>query len=203
MKSDRLAAILLIFLALAYPALVYFGLKTVSSKTVAMVLGILLMARLALVRDREHRRRVAMMLLPPLVLCAIAVLVNRHEFILYLPVFFSLVFFVSFGITLFGSCSAVETFARMVVSELSPDEIAHCRRVTQIWVVFFVVNGIIAFWTAAWGSLKAWGLYNGLVAYLVMGVLFAGELTYRHWRFRRYVGLPTDRFFRKFFPPKS
>ena len=34
-----------------------------------------------------------------------------------------------------------------------------------------------------------------------VGALFIGEFFYRHWRYRRYVGLPTDRFMMKLFPP--
>ena len=34
-----------------------------------------------------------------------------------------------------------------------------------------------------------------------MGLLFATEFVYRHWRFRRYVGLPTDPLLRRLFPP--
>jgi hypothetical protein len=36
-----------------------------------------------------------------------------------------------------------------------------------------------------------------------MGLLFAIEMFYRHWRFRRYVGLPTDVLFKKLFPPRE
>jgi hypothetical protein len=37
----------------------------------------------------------------------------------------------------------------------------------------------------------------------MMGLLFALELSYRSWRFRRYAGLPTDFIFKKLFPPKA
>jgi uncharacterized membrane protein len=37
------------------------------------------------------------------------------------------------------------------------------------------VNGGVALVTALWASAATWSLYNGFVAYLLMGVLFAGE----------------------------
>jgi hypothetical protein len=38
---------------------------------------------------------------------------------------------------------------------------------------------------------------------IMMGLLFAVELSYRSWRFRRYAGLYTDFMFKKVFPPKT
>jgi hypothetical protein len=37
----------------------------------------------------------------------------------------------------------------------------------------------------------------------MMGLLFAVELSYRSWRFRRYTGLSTELIFKKLFPPKA
>jgi len=75
--------------------------------------------------------------------------------------------------------------------------------VTLIWVIFFVFNGTAAGLTACCTTLEMWSLYNGLIAYGIMGLLFTIELFYRHWRFRCYVGLPTDAFFKKLFPPQE
>jgi uncharacterized membrane protein len=94
-------------------------------------------------------------------------------------------------------------FARMFVTDLSSEEMLYCRRVTLIWAGFFLLNGIAAFYTACCTALGIWSLYNGLIVYMVMGLLFVGEVSYRYWRFRRYVGLPTDVIFKKLFPPKA
>ena len=51
-------------------------------------------------------------------------------------------------------------------------------------------------------SLEVWTLYTGLVSYLLIGTLFAIEFVYRHWRFRRYLGAPTDALLRRIFPPR-
>jgi uncharacterized membrane protein len=47
--------------------------------------------------------------------------------------------------------------------------------VTQVWCIFFAVNGALALVTALWASAATWSLYNGVIAYLLMGLLFAGE----------------------------
>jgi hypothetical protein len=53
------------------------------------------------------------------------------------------------------------------------------------------------------GDLAIWTLYTGIVSYLLLGTLFACEYVYRHWRFRRYVGAPTDVVLKWFFPPRD
>jgi uncharacterized membrane protein len=69
----------------------------------------------------------------------------------------------------------IERFARLSEPELSPAGVRYTRHVTQVWCAFFVVNGAIAAYTAAFASREAWALYNGLIAYVLMGVLFGGE----------------------------
>ena len=58
---------------------------------------------------------------------------------------------------------------------------AWCRP-TWVWSGFFAVNGALALATALWASDAVWALYNGFVAYVLVGVLFAGE-----WLVRRSV----------------
>ncbi len=56
----------------------------------------------------------------------------------------------------------------------------YTRQVTGVWCGFFVVNAAIAVWTAVSASREIWALYNGFIAYIAMGTLFAGE-----WLLRR------------------
>jgi uncharacterized membrane protein len=80
---------------------------------------------------------------------------------------------------LFSPQSLVERIARIQHPNLPPEGVVYTRRVTQIWCVFFVVNGGIALVTALWSSFEIWSLYNGLIAYVLMGLLFAGEYIVR------------------------
>jgi uncharacterized membrane protein len=79
--------------------------------------------------------------------------------------------------------SMVERFARLREPELTVAAMYYTRRVTQIWCVFFAINGAIALITALWASAALWTIYNGFIAYLLMGLLFTGEYLVR-WRFR-------------------
>ncbi len=51
----------------------------------------------------------------------------------------------------------------------------YCNRVTLAWCVFFVCNGLVALWTVLFADEQIWTLYNGLVAYVLMGAFFMLE----------------------------
>jgi uncharacterized membrane protein len=73
----------------------------------------------------------------------------------------------------------IERFARLQEPHLSETAIRYTRQVTIVWCVFFVLNGSIALYTALFCEMKTWALYNGLIAYVLMGALFAGEYLVR------------------------
>jgi uncharacterized membrane protein len=73
----------------------------------------------------------------------------------------------------------VERLARLQQPDLPPQGVRYTRRVTQVWCGFFIINGSIALITALWSSFAWWSLYNGLIAYVLMGLLFAGEYLIR------------------------
>jgi uncharacterized membrane protein len=69
----------------------------------------------------------------------------------------------------------VERLARLREPELSAAGIRYTRRVTWAWCVFFVANGSVAFWTALYAELAIWSLYNGIISYGLIGLMFGGE----------------------------
>ena len=71
--------------------------------------------------------------------------------------------------------SMVERLARIGSRTYRRRRSDYTRRVTQIWCVFFAINGAIALITTLWASAAVWTIYNGLIAYLLMGLLFAAE----------------------------
>jgi uncharacterized membrane protein len=80
--------------------------------------------------------------------------------------------------------SIVERLARVREPDLPAAAIGYTRRVTQVWCVFFVINGSIALATALWASEAVWSLYTSVIAYILMGTLFGGEYLVRR-RFKR------------------
>jgi uncharacterized membrane protein len=86
--------------------------------------------------------------------------------------------------SLYTPPSIVERIARLREPDLEPAAVRYTRRVTQVWCGFFAVNGTVALATAIWASPAVWSLYNGLIAYILMGALFGGECCIR-CRFKR------------------
>jgi uncharacterized membrane protein len=98
------------------------------------------------------------------------------------PVGISGLMLLIFGVSLVHGPTAIERIARLTEPDLPPQAVAYTRRVTQVWCVFFVFNGAMALGTALWASDAVWTLYNGCVAYVLMGLLMGGE-----WLVRRRV----------------
>jgi 3-hydroxymyristoyl/3-hydroxydecanoyl-(acyl carrier protein) dehydratase len=113
----------------------------------------------------------------------LTIVFNDSFFFLFVPALFSAALLLGFGRSLLVPPSLVEKFARAIRSDLSDEHVAYCRRVTMVWTAFFLLNGSLSVLLALAGSLEAWTLYNGLIAYILMGMLFAGEFLYRRHRF--------------------
>lgn len=171
--------IVLVSLAmLAYPALVYSGLGRFEPRVLAMLLAAVAAAR-ALV---SHERVWMIAAAAGAGLACVAALMNDATALKLYPVVVNATLLALFGISLLHPPSVVERIARLREPELPAAAVAYTRRVTQVWCLFFTANGTIAFATAMWASTANWALYNGLIAYLLMGLLFAGE-----WLVRRRV----------------
>jgi uncharacterized membrane protein len=193
---------LLVGLAMiGYPFLVYGGLRLLQPRWLALALGGALLLR----EIGRSRGGAFSPLLVPLVLVgtvlALAMVFNEGRFFLFVPVLVNVALLVSFARTLIAGPSMVESLARRRFGHVPLEHLGYCRRVTEVWCVFFVLNSGVILWLALRGPLEHWVLYTGLVAYLLMGALFTAEMTYRAWRFRRYQGEVTDVFFRRLFPP--
>lgn len=161
-----------------YPLLIFAGLHYLDPRSVAL----LVLAALAL-RYRRHAARLlsglsavhfAALAIPPVL--GVAVLATNSEMLLRLyPAAISASMLIVFGATLVHPPSMVERFARLREERLSAGTVRYTRLVTQAWCMFFLVNGGIAAYTAAYASREAWALYNGVISYVLMGTLFAGE----------------------------
>lgn len=96
------------------------------------------------------------------------------------PVLVNLGLLIAFGATLVRGPSMVEKFARIRTPNLSEPAVRHTRRVTQIWCAFFAANGLFSLHTALDWPREAWSLYNGAIAYALIGALLTGEIAWRY-----------------------
>ena len=81
-----------------------------------------------------------------------------------------------------GATPLVERFAcKLEKQPLDARGVAYCRKVTWAWVIFLTAHLAVTVATL-WASAEVWALYNGAIAYGLMGLMFAGE-----WLIRRRV----------------
>ena len=99
----------------------------------------------------------------------------------FYPVAVNAAWLAFFALSLTGE-SVVEKLAKLREPNLPPEGCRYCRKVTIAWCGFFIVNGGLALDSALHRSDAWWALYNGLIAYGLIGLMFAGE-----WLVRRLV----------------
>jgi uncharacterized membrane protein len=177
---NRARTVLGIFLGLvtlAYPFLVYLGLAHFEPWILAAVLAFVLVLRLAAARHNRH------WVLPVLVVAVLFFILamwrNDPLTLRFYPVLINAVMLIVFGWSLLFPPTVIERIARIRHPDLPGSGVRYTRRVTQVWSLFFLVNGGIALYTALWADLDTWCLYNGFIAYLMMGALFAVEYAIR------------------------
>ncbi|TXG93240.1 MAG: hypothetical protein E6R09_19410 [Rhodocyclaceae bacterium] len=171
-----------------YPLIIYVGLRWGSPR----IVGVLLLANLILRRRNDARRLIGDLgwidraVLLCLLLHAGAAAWSNSDFLVRLfPMAMNLGVLTLFARSLFSPQSMIERFARLSEPDLTPAGVRYTRRVTQVWCGFLVINAGVAFWTALYATQEVWALYNGLIAYVLMGILFAGEWLVRYfWRRR-------------------
>lgn len=168
---------------LLYPLVVFFGSQFLQPRYIAAFLMILLIIRCIVSLISKHWS--TPLWLAGIGFCLFALWHNQINTLRLYPVLVNALMLVVFCGSLFYPPSLIERFARLQEPALPDSAIVYTRRVTQVWCVFFLLNGSVALVTALWSSLEIWSLYNGLIAYLLMGCLFAGEYWVR-LRVRRH-----------------
>lgn len=190
-------------LVAAYPVAVYVGLTRFSARGLGLLLAVLLLpgfiSKLRHAR-REDLRTVARLPLSILALLALAAILDDARFVFALPVLINLALLVQFASSLSGT-PMVERFARMQQPDLPASHVPYCRSVTKVWCGFFLLNALVSGALAVLAPLSWWTLYNGLLAYLLIGVLATGEYVVRKSRFRDYGTGLHDRVLARLFPP--
>ncbi|HBR1667280.1 TPA: hypothetical protein L9M06_002189 [Klebsiella quasipneumoniae subsp. quasipneumoniae] len=164
-------------LLLAWPFIIWFGLAHNSLQ------GLLpLMALMLFLRFRQTRRRAGalsvvtqIVAVAGMTLCIASYLLKTHQLLLFYPVVVNSVMLAVFGGSLWSRMPIIERLARLREPDLPERAVRYTRRVTQIWCAFFIINGGIALFTALYGDLSLWAAWNGMISYLLMGTLMAGE----------------------------
>lgn len=111
--------------------------------------------------------------------------------LLFYPVLANAAMLALFAISLWKPPTVIERLARLQEPDLPPEGVRYTRKVTWAWCVFFIINASISLATVLWGSKGIWAFYNGLLAYILMGLLGAGEWLLRK-KLRQRHGLKSQ-----------
>ncbi len=182
-KSILFAVIAVI--TVAYPFVVYFSLNRFGVAPLALVLFLIMLVRVIVRGEFKQPEQYAQLILVG-GLCVVAAWFNSEALLRYYPVMMNLAFAGFFAISLSTDRPLIERFASMAVKEIPEEGRSYMRTLTKIWALILLVNAGIAFYTACCLSLKAWTLYNGLLAYLFLGGFMLLEYAYRRVYIKRH-----------------
>ena len=178
----RLFSFVLGLLLAIYPFCIFFSLEHLQPRYIGLVILFVLVARFITEITTINLKAVGS-LLPATAagttVCLLVLIFNEQLLIMLFPVLINVVLLITFSLSLVKPPSMVERIARLTEPDLPEAAIGYTRNVTVIWVIFFLINGSIATYTAFYTSLEVWTLYNGLIAYLFIGMIFAIEYAVR------------------------
>ncbi|RRJ82780.1 hypothetical protein [Aestuariirhabdus litorea] len=179
----RPLTLLLGLLAALYPLAVYLGLSYWSAQAVVPVLLALFSLRWILGRSSPGPQHTSSWVAAAGVgLMLVALVLNTDLPLRVYPVVVNATLLALFGYSLWRGPSVAERIARLTQPDLPAEGVRYCRQVTLCWCLFFLLNGSLALYTSLWASLELWTLYNGLIAYLLIGTLAGAEWLYRRRR---------------------
>ncbi|NTV11843.1 MAG: hypothetical protein HGA47_13910, partial [Zoogloea sp.] len=85
-----------------------------------------------------------------------------------------------FGHTLFGGrLPMVSRFAAMLHGELPPQLARYTRKVTVVWVGFFLAMTVSSLILFFFGPMEVWSALANLLTPILLGLMFAGEYAVR------------------------
>ncbi len=184
---QRLLIILASIALLLYPVAVYFGLQYFEPRWLGLLLLCVLLLRFSLLFKTitlQQLRPLAGISIASAVIGLLIILFNDPLYVLLNPVIINLSLLILFSHTLYKPPSMIERFARLQTPELPVEAIRYTRTVTKVWCVFFIFNLTASAYTSVYSSMEVWTLYNGFIAYILMGLIFAIEYIVRQFKIK-------------------
>ena len=185
--------VLIGLLVLCYPFAIYFGIQHFSPRYLALLIAFIFVIRFILLKrsvsktqpsNRTKHLPIIVMGIG-LVVCIVGVISNSLLMIKLYPVLISTLMLGVFGYSLLYPPTVIERLARITEPDLPAEAVIYIRKVTVVWCIFFTLNALVALWTVLFASMAVWTFYNGLLSYLLMGLLFAVEFVVRFFVKRR------------------
>lgn len=177
----RLINILIGLCFVAYPFVLFWKRDGLDSKYIALLMMVLWCLRGLFATQKEQRISAFVI---ALFFLMVACLGNGYGLYWY-PVLASSLGLVIFAGSLFTKQSIIERIARWREPDLPPEGVRYTRKVTQLWVGYFLFNIAITIYYIWQQNWQMWTLYTGVISYILIGLIFAGEWCYRRWVLKR------------------
>lgn len=172
---NKLGAALLSFASLLYPFVWYIGRERGWFGGLALGMAVLWLLRGVL----QHNRLQKTLSFLVATFFVMVLLLDRPDSLYWYPVAVNVLMLAVFGGSLFAGQTVVERLARLQTPDLPPEGVRYTRRVTQIWCVFFVLNGAVSAGLAWFAYYDWWAFYTGVLSYVLMAALMGGEFLFR------------------------
>lgn len=102
----------------------------------------------------------------------------------FYPTIINVAFLAFFALSLKGE-AIITKIAKMQNPALDTNGVLYTRKLTKIWCALFAFNALVGFTLAFMEDKIYWSVFCGIVAYCLVGALFAVELLYRRFVLKR------------------
>ncbi|MGN1392478.1 MAG: hypothetical protein ACI4V7_00330 [Succinivibrionaceae bacterium] len=173
--------ILLVLATIGYPFVVYYAFNNKLDFIIPIVLMAILITKFFVGGKKSWKINFTLCVIG-LCLSCLYILKKSDFYVLMYPLVVNIVLLLLFGHTLIGNR---KSFIESIASLTTPIEQQtnffkkYCQVVTYVWCVFFIINGTISYITAEFCSKDIWTIYNGIIAYILIGIIFTVEYIVR------------------------
>lgn len=186
--------VLTIIAAVLYPVIIFVTLRYFNASPRVLSIILISFALLYFVAhtdkakgNKSNRIQFWGMLIPASVLGLITFFTEKAGYVKFYPVAINIFMLFNFSITLLRPPNMIFRFAKLQDKKIeeSPNvnEIeSYCKKVTIVWIIFFVINALLAQITALMANPIIWATYNGLISYILIGIIFLVEIIIRKFK---------------------
>ncbi len=158
--------------AVIYPFVVFYALQqNVAFKFIGLIL--LLMVAFYFIINKNK-----ILFVLGLILCFCIISFNQEIFLKLYPVLMNISICAIFALSLLKTPVITQFAQKMHKRQLNQKEKIYTRHVTVAWAVFMLCNTIISLVTVFLSN-KIWVLYNGLISYILIGLMMLTEYIIR------------------------
>jgi len=178
----------IVILLLLYPFLIYFGLNYFTPAHLGLFFLALFVLRIVFTKTTNKTARWQLIFTVVIggTLATLTWIFDSKEFLLWYPVGLSTAFFLVFTMSIIFPPTVIEQIGRAYNKNFPEVAVTHTRNVTIVWSTFFAINIFVSSWTVVYGGMEVWTLYNGLISYIIVGILIGIEILVRRRMKKNY-----------------